>query len=154
MKKSIYSLSALAFSFLLFSCAEKKDAKTSETAKYQSKTKLAAQTPLAQSMEEGASVYENFCAQCHLPSGKGVPGSFPPLAGSNWLTDKRTESIRAVKYGQRGEITVNGVTYNGIMTPMGLSDKEVADVMNYIMNSWENTQEKMVTESEVAGVAK
>jgi mono/diheme cytochrome c family protein len=40
------------------------------------------------------------------------------------------------------------------MPPMGLSDEEVADVMNYIMNSWSNKQTKMVTVTEVASVKK
>jgi hypothetical protein len=92
--------------------------------------------------------------QCHLANGKGIPGNFPPLYLSNWLKDMRTESIKAVKYGQKGEIEVNGVTYNGVMVPMGLSDQEVADVMNYVMNSWGNTQNAMVTEAEVKTVEK
>ncbi|MCH2488696.1 MAG: cytochrome c [Flavobacteriales bacterium] len=129
--------------------------KTKEPIKIgQNKTASNNQTVLEKSIERGAVIYDDFCKQCHLPNGKGVPNNFPPLAGSNWLTEKRTESIHSVKYGQRGEIVVNGVTYNGIMTPMGLTDAEVADVLNYVMNSWGNTQEKMVTEEEVAAVEK
>ena len=112
------------------------------------------QTDLEKSIARGNEVYQNFCIQCHLASGKGVPNNFPPLAGSNWLTDKRTESIHSVKFGLRGEIVVNNVTYDGVMTPLGLSDEEVADVMNYIMNSWGNTQENMVTVEEVIAVEK
>lgn len=111
-------------------------------------------TPLEKSITRGKAVYQDFCLHCHLPNGKGVPGNFPPLAGSDWLTDKREESIHAVKYGQSGEIVVNGKRYNNAMPPMGLSDKEVADVMNYIMNSWGNTQEKPVTEEEVKSIKK
>jgi len=40
------------------------------------------------------------------------------------------------------------------MPPLGLSNQEVADVMNYIMNSWSNKQKKMVTVEEVAAVKK
>ena len=40
------------------------------------------------------------------------------------------------------------------MTPLGLSDDEVADVMNYVMNSWGNTQDTMVTEDEVSAIKK
>ncbi|MDC8003504.1 cytochrome c [Aureisphaera galaxeae] len=109
---------------------------------------------LKESMERGGLVYTDFCMQCHLANGYGVPGSFPPLAQSDWLTEKRTESIHAVKYGQQGEITVNGKKYNSYMAPMGLTDEEVADVMNYIMNSWGNTQTKMVTPAEVKAVEK
>lgn len=112
------------------------------------------QTPLKQSIARGAVIYTDFCLQCHRTNGKGVAKNFPPLAGSNWLTDKRTESIKSIKFGLKGEIEVNGQTYNGIMAPLGLSDKEVADVMNYTMNSWGNTQKEMVTEQEVATVKK
>lgn len=114
----------------------------------------APQSELQKSMERGNLVYEDFCITCHRADGAGVSGTFPPLAKSDWLTEKRTESIHAIKYGQRGEIVVNGETYNGIMTPMGLADDEVADVMNFIMNSWGNEQDKMVTEEEVAAVEK
>ena len=112
------------------------------------------QSELQQSMERGGLVYTDFCMQCHLTNGMGVPGTFPPLAGSDWLAEKRTESIHSVKYGQKGEIQVNGVTYDGVMVPMGLTNEEVADVMNYIMNSWGNTQDGMVTPEEVEAVEK
>ena len=110
------------------------------------------QTPLQASMERGGLIYTDFCMQCHLANGKGIPGNFPPLANSDWLKEKRTKSIHAVKYGQNGEITVNGETYNGVMAPMGLSDQEVADVLNYVMNSWGNSQDTMITETEVSEV--
>jgi mono/diheme cytochrome c family protein len=106
------------------------------------------------SREAGKEIYVEFCMQCHLPNGKGTPSTIPPLAGSNWLVDKRTASIHAVKYGQSGPIEVNGKKYNNSMPPMGLTDEEVADVMNYIMTSWGNKQKKPVTEAEVAAIKK
>jgi mono/diheme cytochrome c family protein len=113
-----------------------------------------AKKELIASIERGGMVYTDFCMQCHMANGKGIPGTFPPLATSNWLTEKRTESIHAVKFGQSGEIVVNGESYNGVMIPMGLSDEEIADVLNYIMNSWGNRQEKMVTALEVGEIQK
>lgn len=112
------------------------------------------QSPLQQSIERGAVVYKKVCAQCHRPSGKGIANNYPPLAGSNWLTQKRLESIKAVKYGLRGNIIVNQKPYNGVMSAMGLNNTQVADVMNYTMNSWGNKQKKIVTEKEVASVKK
>lgn len=106
------------------------------------------------SREAGKEIYAEFCMQCHLPNGKGTPKTIPPLAGSNWLVDKRTASIHAVKYGQSGPIEVNENIYDNSMPPMGLTDEEVADVMNYIMTSWGNKQKKPVTESEVASIKK
>ncbi len=112
----------------------------------------------AQSLEEskkrGKEIYTDFCVTCHLPNGKGVEKTFPPLANSDYLMKNREASIRGIKYGQKGEIVVNGNTYNSTMAPMGLSDDEVADVMNYISNSWGNKNEKEVTEEEVAKVKK
>lgn len=108
---------------------------------------------LVKSISRGKEVYADFCMQCHLGNGKGSE-TVPPLAFSDWLVNKRKESIHAVKYGQSGPIKVNGKSYNGRMSPMGLSDEEVADVMNYIMNSWGNKQSKMVSVSEVKAVKK
>ncbi|GGD16247.1 c-type cytochrome [Flavobacterium orientale] len=108
---------------------------------------------LTKSIQRGNEVYADFCIQCHLGNGKGSE-TVPPLAASDWLLNKRKESIHAVKYGQSGPIKVNGKNYNGMMSPMGLTDEEVADVMNYIMNSWGNKQTKMVTVSEVQAVKK
>ena len=108
--------------------------------------------PLKASMARGKDIYQDFCVTCHLPTGEGVEDTFPPLAKSDYLMNNREQSIRGVKYGQRGELVVNGVTYNNTMMPMGLTDEEIADVMNYVYNSWGNKNDTMVTEEEVAGI--
>ncbi len=105
-----------------------------------------------ESIASGKELYADFCTNCHLPDGKGVEGVYPPLAGSDYLLQNRKAAIHAVKYGQSGEITVNGTTYNNFMAPLGLTDEEVADVMNYILNSWSNTAEEQVTLSEVSQI--
>lgn len=118
------------------------------------KTVLQEKTALEKSVERGKEVYADFCIQCHGSNGKGDATNFPPLDGSDWLTNKRAESIHAVKFGQKGEILVNKKKYNGNMPAMGLSNQEVADVMNYIMNSWSNKQSKLVTIGEVEAIKK
>jgi mono/diheme cytochrome c family protein len=109
---------------------------------------------LKASIERGRDVYNDFCVTCHLGNGDGTKGIIPPLAKSDYLLNKRIESIRAVKYGQQGKIKVNGVEYNGIMANQQLTDEEVADVMNYILNSWGNKGKKTVTVEEVRSVKK
>jgi len=104
--------------------------------------------------QAGKEIYEDFCIQCHGANGKGDGKNFPPLDGSDWLTKKRTQSIHAVKFGQSGAIVVNKIKFNNLMPPMRLSNEEVADVMNYIMNSWSNKQSKKVTKEEVANIKK
>jgi mono/diheme cytochrome c family protein len=111
--------------------------------------------PIARNLQaEGEEIYADFCIQCHGANGKGDGRQFPPLAGSDWLIKKRKESIHAVKYGQRGEIVVNKLKYNNLMPALGLSNQEVADVMNYIMTSWGNKQKLTITEKEVAAILK
>ena len=36
-------------------------------------------------MAQGEAAYLANCAACHQPNGKGLPGAFPPLAGSDYL---------------------------------------------------------------------
>jgi len=108
--------------------------------------------PLTESIERGGAIYEGYCMACHLGTGEGVAGVYPPLAKSDYLLEKTEKAIQAVKYGQQGEITVNGETYNSYMPAPGLDDQEVADVMNYILNSWGNEYDGMITVEQVAAV--
>lgn len=96
---------------------------------------------LLASKARGKEVYSEVCMTCHLANGKGTPGAFPPLANSDYLLKSRKEIIHTVKYGLSGPITVNGQKYDNVMPSPGLSDKEIADVLNYISNSWGNTKD-------------
>lgn len=107
-----------------------------------------------ESISSGAEIYNNFCASCHLSNGEGIKGVFPPLANSDWLKEKREESIHAVKFGLRGPIEVNDVDYDNLMPELGLSDKEIADVMNYINSSWGNKLTNPFSEEEVSAIKK
>lgn len=109
---------------------------------------------LTESMKRGSEVYQDFCITCHMGNGQGLEGTFPPLAKSDFLMKNRAKSIHAIKYGLQGEITVNGKKYNSVMASLGLTGDEVADVMNYITNSWGNKNEKLVTEKEVSEIKK
>lgn len=115
---------------------------------------LAQETKLQQSIKRGKALYLDMCATCHLPNGEGVAKVYPPLAKSDYLMGKREASIKAIKYGLKGKIVVNGVTYKGMMENLGLYEDEVADVMNYITNSWGNKNDKMITEKEVLAISK
>jgi len=109
---------------------------------------------LKESMQRGSEIYADFCVTCHLEKGEGVMGTFPPLANADYLIENREASIRGIKYGQQMEIVVNGVTYNSAMPNPGLEDEEIADVMNYILNSWGNSSDEIVTVEEVEAIQK
>lgn len=102
------------------------------------------------SIKKGKSLYEDFCLRCHMPNGKGQEGIIPPLAKSDFLFKHMEESIKAIKFGGiEGEIIVNGVKYNSKMEKMGLYDDEIADVMNYTLNSWGNKYDTIIKEDYV-----
>ncbi|MUU77600.1 c-type cytochrome [Winogradskyella endarachnes] len=134
-----------AICFLAINLACNSNSKTSNTL-----TKNQEPQPLEDSIKRGQPIYKNQCSVCHTPSGKGIPNVFPPLAESDYLIKKQTESIKAIKHGLSGKIIVNGVTYNGSMPSFSLSNQEIADVMNYINNSWGNKNSDVVTVDKVS----
>jgi mono/diheme cytochrome c family protein len=88
----------------------------------------------------GAQVFGNYCAPCHQPTGQGLPGVFPPLAGSATVRDKNpSEHLRTVLDGLQGK-TIQGTAYAAAMPPFGpqLEDADVAAVVNYERSSWGN----------------
>jgi len=107
--------------------------------------------PFQLAMKRGATVYNN-CQGCHQMTGMGQPGAIPPLAGSEWVTGGTERIARVLLHGLAGPVTVKGSSYNGVMPPQGhLGDKELAQVMTYIRNSWGN-KGSMVTPEMVAKV--
>lgn len=87
----------------------------------------------------GADIFTR-CAACHQATGLGMPGAYPPLAGSEWLTNNPEVPIRIVLHGLQGPITVKGTSFNNAMTPFGeqLSDAEIAAVISYERSSFGN----------------
>lgn len=115
---------------------------------------LAAQTSLTESMDRGGKLYKSKCAVCHKKDGAGKGKSYPPLALSDFLMNYREASIRGIKYGFEEPLTVNGKLYKKKMKPVPLSNGEIADVMNFISNSWGNTTDKITTTEEVEAILK
>lgn len=100
----------------------------------------------------GKNIYNQNCAACHQPDGKGVPGAFPPLAGSDFLKNKDTKKIiDAVKNGLTGAIKVNGEKYDGVMPSLGLSDEDIANVLTYVYHSWGNSK-KTISPQQVKAI--
>lgn len=100
--------------------------------------KAPAPTNFEERMKAGAIVFKTNCAACHQESGQGIPNAFPPLANSDFLMADKKRSIKIVKHGLEGSVTVNGKTYNSIMPALGLSDDDVASVLTFVRNSFGN----------------
>lgn len=105
---------------------------------------------LAALQEVGEDVYGRICVACHQADGKGLPGSFPPLAGAGEYYGTPENMAGIVINGLTGEIVVLGETYNGAMPAQGalLSDYEIAAVTTYVRTSFGN-DDGMVTPDQV-----
>ncbi len=95
------------------------------------------------------------CAVCHQATGLGIPGSFPPLAGSEWATAANAAvPIRVVLHGLQGPVTVKGQKFNSAMPAYGtnqpLSDAEVAAVLTYVRSAWGNAASAVTAEQVAA----
>lgn len=101
-------------------------------------------TSLAQQMEAGRQCFLATCSVCHQPTGLGlplgIPMAIPPLAQSDYLMADRERSKRIVLTGLSGPVTVNGLTFNGLMPSHAfLHDDDLANILTYVRNSWGNS---------------
>jgi mono/diheme cytochrome c family protein len=88
----------------------------------------------------GAALYSANCAACHHPTGQGLAGVFPPLAGDPVVTRADpTEHISTILNGRQGS-TIRGVTYASPMPAFKdiLNDADIAAVVNHERTSWGN----------------
>jgi mono/diheme cytochrome c family protein len=88
----------------------------------------------------GKKVFSTICATCHQPTGLGVPGVYPPLAGSEWAQGDEERIVRIVLLGLNGPITVEGKEFNNVMAPLGaaLKDDQIANALTYVRQEWGN----------------
>ena len=92
------------------------------------------------------SLYLTYCAQCHQKSGDGLAGQFPRLTGRfSEAQDSallRDYMIKVVMYGQAGRMVVDGQAIIGEMPALGLSDEEIASVLDTVAQLGVDTDSK------------
>jgi mono/diheme cytochrome c family protein len=89
----------------------------------------------------GGDLFGNVCAACHQPDANGAAGAaaYPPLAADRKLAS--ADFMLTVLFsGLRG------------MPPVGrmMSDKQVADVVNYVRTHFGNSYEAAVSAAQVS----
>jgi len=134
--------------------------KSTVTTKSKSPAKPAAATGAAttaaaakEQLPDGKQVFSTTCAACHQASGEGVPGVYPPLAGSEWVTGDEAKVVRILLHGVTGPIEVAGETFNSMMPPWGatLKDADIAAVLTYARSTWGN-KGTPITAAKVAAI--
>lgn len=95
--------------------------------------------PVRGAVADGRQVFTANCVACHQAAGTGLPGVFPPLDGSEWVTGNERVLANILLHGVSGEMKVKGVTYKGAMPAFQqLGDAELAAVASYVRSSWSN----------------
>jgi cytochrome c oxidase subunit 2 len=113
---------------------------------------------LTASVANGQKHYVTSCGTCHQATGAGLPGAFPTLIGTEFVTGDPRRLTAIVLKGIGGPLKVNGTVYaTGMpnpetMFPIMKDDKNVADILNYIRNSWGNKAESVITPEFVSKV--
>ena len=90
-------------------------------------------------MAKGKDVYAAQCAACHMPTGAGLPGTFPALDGSPIVTGPVADHIDRVLNGKN------------LMPAFGeqLNDADIAAAITYERNSWSNQTGDVVQPADV-----
>lgn len=95
----------------------------------------------------GVNLYNSTCQPCHGKDGNGIEFLAPPLNNSEWVTGDKEKLISIVLYGMSGPITVNNKEYRvpevsgempGIINNQELVDADLALLLSYIRNNWNN----------------
>ena len=98
----------------------------------------------AELMARGEEVYLSNCAACHQANGAGIPGAFPAINGSRVATGPIAEHARLI---------MNGVAGTAMAAFGGqLSDADLAAVVTYQRNAWDNQAGDMMQPVDVAAV--
>jgi len=88
----------------------------------------------------GAAIYAHACIACHEADCSGPPRIYPPLPGNaNLLAADPSSTLRIILDGAQ-TVTTPRAPNTGSMPAYAkqLSDQEIADVTNYMRNSWGN----------------
>jgi mono/diheme cytochrome c family protein len=92
----------------------------------------------AEKIELGRRLFTSICAACHQTTGLGIPNTFPPLAGSDYLNADKNRAIKTVLNGRQGEVIVNGRKFNNTMPSFPLHNDDIANVLTFVYNSFGN----------------
>ncbi len=96
---------------------------------------------------DGKQLFNAQCVTCHQAGGQGLPGVFPPLDGSEWVSGDERIVANILLYGINGELAVAGTTYKGMMPAFGhLGNEELAAVASYVRSAWSNKGEPLKAE--------
>ena len=114
-----------------------------------------APTDSANAADAGKAGYMTICIACHQPNGAGLPGAFPSLVKSEYVTGNPERLAAMVLKGINPPFKYKDVTYVVPMVPQEavLADDKIAAILTFVRSSFENNAPAVTTEF-VANVRK
>ena len=118
--------------------------------------KSASNLDVSKEYPKGANLFRSICQTCHGADGNGINGLAPPLNKSDWVTGDQSRLLKVLLYGLAGPIKIGERLYKapeisgempGIASHTSFSDEDIAQVANYIRNSWSNKGDKVPSKS-------
>jgi mono/diheme cytochrome c family protein len=106
--------------------------------------------------DRGKKIFAANCQTCHQATGQGVPGQYPPLAGSEFTIGGSKRPAMIVLKGLQGPVKVKGQQFgSAVMQPWDktLTDQKIADVLTYERSEWGNNASP-VTAEQIAALRK
>jgi cytochrome c oxidase subunit 2 len=99
---------------------------------------------IAEMMTRGEQVHLANCAACHQANGAGIPGAFPAINGSKVASGPIEDHVRLVMNGRPGTAMAAFADQ--------LSDADIAAVITYQRNAWDNKSGDMAQPVEIAAL--
>ena len=90
--------------------------------------------------DKGQGLYNTKCAACHQITGQGLPPAFPALNGSKVATGPIAEHLKTVLHGRPG---------TAMQAWNMLNDLEIAAIVTYERNAWDNKTGDVVQPADV-----
>jgi cytochrome c oxidase subunit 2 len=101
-------------------------------------------------MAKGEDIYNKICIACHQPGGKGVPGTFPALAGSKLVNAPFLDASGRLIKDSHLDRVMNGKPGTAMQAFKNtLSDIDIAAIVTYERNSFGNAMGDMVQPAQV-----
>lgn len=118
---------------------------TGANAQERHNNKAQSMASLSSSITNGKNIYIRNCLPCHQADGFGIQRMNPPLAGTEYVSGEKSRLVKIVLKGFSEDVEIKGQYYSNVMPALDfLTDKEVADVLTYVRNSFGNKASRIL----------
>jgi len=107
---------------------------------------------LARLYPRGAAIFNTVCKTCHGEDGNGVASLAPPLNKSEIVNGDHDIMISILLKGLTGPVNIAGHLYKapeisgempGFADNKDFTDADIAQILNYVRRSWQNTGDRV-----------